>query len=268
MKSAWLILLGLCAHLMSQNVAEAEDDNAALQQQVAAILERWEAASSRIDSLDVRFKRIERDHTFNIEKLNSGRFVWHRPNRGSYSMKPVDVPLGRNKKTRDGTIFSVESGNTESWYWDGVAIFQINDAKKTYRRFVVPEPGNYLLSSFSRSLSPPQNRLILVVDIQAKRLKDTFTWGVKRQTDEEIRLIAQPRTEEYFKWIEEVEVILDAKSLRTKATKTVSNDGTTSFIHIFEQYESKPDAESWKPDLSDYKKILSIEEKDNQRRGK
>lgn len=258
MKCQLLFLLGLCVHLASQNVAWAEEEKAADQKEVAVILQRWEAASRHVDTLDVRFKRIERNSTFGVEQRGSGRFVWMRPNRGIYIVKPATLRdrAVSNQRPPDGERFVVESGDSEAFYWDGESIYRINDDAKMYQRVKIPVPEKDAESSIFSFLMAPQRTIPMVADIQAKQLMQDYAWSLVKKNDEEIRLLAKPRTKALQRNFSRIEVILAAKSFRTIATKQTDPAGSTTVAHAFEESEAKPGTVPWKPDLAKYKQEL------------
>ena len=268
MKIAMCCLLCGVVYLNSSLVTGADKPSDAGRTKLVEILEKWEAASEQIDFLDVTVRTYEYDNVFYTEKRGVGRHVWARTNRGLFSLKPakIDADDVSSKKDPDGKLFKLLSAYPSKWYWNPESLTQISEQDKSYQSIVFPKevdpssnqkitPQSWLEIISGNPRFIPQIICPMVVGIQAERMLKDYHWSrLKGNKENTVSLSAVPKKKRERQEYHRIDVMLDAKTFRTLATKIIDPTGHTVRVIVFDEPKTEPSG-SWEPDLTGYKKI-------------
>jgi hypothetical protein len=229
---------------------------------VTEVLSRWEQSVSDLKSVELKFKRFDRDPVFELETRGVGRFVFVAPDRGLYELKPAsvveraDAPISAN-----GGKYSVNAAKPQLYWWTGKTVTIVDDREKTFDELTIPKCARgcqmQTVGSFDviwQVLAGPQKAVPGVVEIRSEKLVNRFQWSIVEKTDTRIMLEGRPKVMSDRRHLSRLDVILDPKSFRTAATRVVDPAGSRTTDHVFEYVRvnvSELDDESlWKPDLS------------------
>jgi hypothetical protein len=229
---------------------------------VAEVLSRWEQSVSDLKSVELKFKRFDRDPVFELETRGVGRFVFVAPDRGLYELKPASVvERADGPSSAAGGKFSVNAAKPQLFWWTGKTVTIVDDRQRTFDELTIPKCAKgcqmQTVGSFDviwQVLAGPQKALPGVVEIRSEKLVNRFQWSVIEKNDSRIMLEGRPKVMNDRRHMSRLDVILDPKSYRTVATRVVDPAGSRTTDHVFEYVrvnvpELEDDA-SWKPDLS------------------
>ncbi|MBM80168.1 MAG: hypothetical protein CMJ78_06190 [Planctomycetaceae bacterium] len=108
------------------------------------VLQKWEASSKKINSLEGEHERIVYDDVFFTAKRSQGRFYYVAPDKGRIDLLGNrDVKAGTfttivDPKTKKEKRYKVQSDRPERWICNGKSIYQINETEKTIDQFEIP----------------------------------------------------------------------------------------------------------------------------------
>ena len=173
----------------------------AIKLELAEIFRNWERASSKIQTLETKFKRFTYDLVFEVEKRAKGTFYYEAPNKGRLEIrgeKPLQGAVSK-RKSRSGKAFKLEGDRPQTWVWNGHKVYQFDEAEKTVQVFAilkqsdvqdVQQVGFWNLTALALTISRPQGVLPFVVDIHADELQRRFDWKLLKQTENQVWLSA------------------------------------------------------------------------------
>ncbi len=229
---------------------------------VAEVLSRWEQSVSELKSVELKFKRFDRDPVFELETRGVGRFVFVAPDRGVYELKAASVIERADGPTSvSGGKFSVNAAKPQLYWWTGKTVTIVDDREKTFDELSIPKCARgcqmQTVGSFDviwQVLAGPQKALPGVVEIRSEKLVNRFQWSIVEKNDSRIMLEGRPKVTNDRRHMSRLDVILDPKSFRTVATRVVDPAGSRTTDHVFEYVRvNVPELENeaaWKPDLS------------------
>jgi hypothetical protein len=227
---------------------------------VLEILSRWEKASMDLKSVEISFKRFDRDTVFEVETRGVGKFIYVAPNKGLYSLKgaPV-VERAEGPSTTGGGRMAVAAAKPQLYWWSGENVTIVDEREKTYDTLPIPKRMSENIQTVGswdviwQVLAGPQKALPAVVDLRAEKLLNRFDWTVEENSEQQIHLEGVPRTSQDRRHIKWLSVMLDPKTFRTTATRLVDPSGSRETIHRFEYVKvndaSLVDQSTWQPSL-------------------
>ena len=216
----------------------------------------------QIKSARLRFHRFTYDSTYFIETRSRGRFRFQSPDRGCYELFRLDenATLTSHRKGPRGEAYTVSTEPPATYFWADKKLILIHPDAQSYQEFEIPEELDSeirTVGSWDRvwtSLADPQRLLPGVVDVHSGDFLDDFSWSLLNRTDERITLKGIPRSDAELYELAELQVILDARTFRTVATRTVARSGGREMVHVFDDadYNTEIGAPAeWLPDLSE-----------------
>jgi len=229
---------------------------------VTEVLSRWAQSVSELKSVEIKFKRFDRDPVFELETRGVGRFIFVSPDRGVYELKPASVvERADGPSSAAGGKFSVDAARSQQHWWTGKTVTIVDDREKTFDELTIPKCARgcqmQTVGSFDviwQVLAGPQKALPGVVEIRSEKLVNRFQWSVIEKNDSRIMLEGRPKVMNDRRHMSRLDIILDPKSYRTAATRVVDPAGSRTTDHVFEYVRvNVPELEdeaSWKPDLS------------------
>ena len=236
--------------------------NAGVDPAVLEILSRWEQAAMQLKSVEINFKRFDRDNVFEIETRGVGKFIYVAPNRGMYQLKgaPV-VERAEGPSAASGGKFAVAAAKPQLYWWSGENVTIVDQRDRTYDTLPIPKRLSDTIQTVGswdviwQVLAGPQKALPAVVDLKAEKMLNRFEWSVRENSEIQIHLSGIPRTTQDRRHIKMLSVMLDPKTYRTTATLLLDPSGQRETIHSFEYVKTNDSAltniDSWKPDLKD-----------------
>lgn len=244
------------------SISDIEDASVA-PSRLSELLDRWAAATRQIKQAKLKFNRFTYDTTYFTETRSRGRFRFQSPDRGCYELFSVDEnsDLISRRKGPHGEGYTVSTEPPVTYFWADNELILIHPDSQSYQVFDIPEEFDSeirTVGSWDRawtSLADPQRLLPGVVDVHSRDFLDDFSWSLLNQTDERITLKGTLRTDEGRYELAELQVILDARTFRTVATRTVAPNGARETVHVFDDadYNSEIGAPAeWLPDLSGF----------------
>lgn len=222
-------------------VAHTFDPESRLQ----SFLKRWTDASRGITEVQARFRSIDYDTTFQIERRGEGEVCvrpddrgWFRQDGTSANHQPVH--------NVNGTRYELSPAKAEEWYFADEFIFMVNRAEKSYeklrasreiatariqagvtpasfRDWFVMLPHNLLSSQF---LIPPS----------LEDLETRYSIDLVKENDSQIRLRLTPRRQLEQRAAGEVQVIVDKQTLHTFAVQRMDASREARYISIFSDH--------------------------------
>lgn len=243
----------------SASISSAEF-NAGASPAVIETLSRWEQATMELKSVEINFKRFDRDTVFEVETRGVGKFIYVAPNQGLYSLKgaPV-VERAEGPSTASGGKMAVAAAKPQLYWWSGENVTIVDEREKTYDTLPIPKRMSENIQTVGswdviwQVLAGPQKALPAVVDLRAEKMLNRFEWSVEEDSETQIHLEGIPRTAQDRRHIKQLSVMLDPKTYRTSATRLVDPSGSRETIHRFEYVKvndpSLADQAAWKPDL-------------------
>ncbi|QDT53141.1 hypothetical protein Pan44_11560 [Caulifigura coniformis] len=244
----------------SASMLNAELDAAATPA-VLEVLSRWEQATMALKSVEINFKRFDRDSVFEVETRGVGKFIYVAPNKGLYTLKgaPV-VERAEGPSTATGGKMAVAAAKPQLYWWSGENVTIVDEREKTYDTLPIPKRMSENIQTVGswdviwQVLAGPQKALPAVVDLRAEKMLNRFEWSVEENSDTQIHLEGVPRTSQDRRHIKQLSVMLDPKTYRTTATRLVDPSGSRETIHRFEYVKvndaSLDDQTAWKPELA------------------
>ncbi len=227
---------------------------------VLEILSRWEQASMEMKSVEINFKRFDRDTVFEVETRGVGKFIYVAPNKGLYSLKAAPViEKAEGPSTASGGKMIVAAAKPQLYWWSGETVTIVDEREKTYDTLPIPKRMSENIQTVGswdviwQVLAGPQKALPAVVDLRAEKLLNRFEWTVEENSETQIHLEGVPRTAQDRRHIKRLSVMLDPKTHRTTATRLVDPSGCRETIHRFEYVKVNDaglaDDATWRPDL-------------------
>ncbi len=231
------------------------------------ILDRWEAATRELRTVELRFTRYVYDAMRQVEARGEGRFYFEAPNRGLYELHPVAVAVGEQSQ-RTGTggeRFQVVPEDALTCVWNGTHLVRVDEEERTFERIPLPET----LQSDVRpvgswdmvwaGMAGPQRSLPGVVDVHTDEFLTRFEWSVLKQDERQVLLLGRPILQQDRFHISELKVILNPRTYLASATRLTNADGSRETVHVF-QYQAlnrglAPERSNWEPDLSRYREL-------------
>jgi hypothetical protein len=244
----------------SATILNAEFDAAAVSPVVLEILSRWEQASQELKSVEINFKRFDRDLVFEVETRGVGKFIYVAPNVGMYLLKgaPV-VERAEGPAAASGQRMMVAASKPQLYWWSGENVVIVDDREKTYDTLPIPKRMSENIQTVGswdviwQVLAGPQKALPAVVDLKAEKMLNRFDWSLVENSDTQIHIEGAPKTPQDRRHIKQLNVMLDPKTYRTTATRLVDPSGSRETIHRFDYVkvndDSLNDQATWKPNL-------------------
>lgn len=229
---------------------------------VLEILTRWEQAVAELRSVELKFKRFDRDPVFELETRGLGRFIFLSPDKGLYELKPASVVERADGPTAvGGGRYTVNAAKPQSYWWTGKTVTIVDEREKTFDEMTIPKCAKgcqmQTVGSWDviwQILAGPQKAIPGVVDVRTEKMINRFRWSVLESSDTRILLEGRPRLVSDRRHMSRLDIILDPKTYRTIATRVIDPAGSRTTDHAFEYVKvNTPDLEdesSWKPDLS------------------
>jgi hypothetical protein len=223
-------------------------------------LSRWEKAVSEIKSVEIQFKRFDRDYVFDLETRGVGKFVFVAPNRGLYSLKAAPVvEKAEGPASAGGGKLAVAAAKPQLYWWSGENVTIVDEREKSYDTLPIPRSLNSTIQTVGswdviwQVLAGPQKALPGVVDIRAEKLLTRFEWSLQENSETQVWLEGTPRTAQDRRHIKRLSVTLDPKTYRTTATRLVDPSGARETAHYFQYVRLNDSAleneDLWKPNL-------------------
>jgi len=244
----------------SASLLNAEFDASAVSPVVVEILSRWEQATLSLKTVEINFKRFDRDSVFEVETRGVGKFIYVTPNIGLYSLKGAPViERAEGPSTASGGRMVVAAAKPQLYWWSGETVTIVDDREKTYDTLPIPKRMSENIQTVGswdviwQVLAGPQKALPAVVDLRAEKMLNRFEWSVEENSETQVHLEGVPKTSQDRRHIKRLSVMLDPKTFRTTATRLVDPSGARETIHRFEYVkvndESLKNQQTWKPDL-------------------
>lgn len=228
---------------------------------LSRVLTKWCAASQQAVAVRTTFKRVDYDLATEIEFHSTGEFIYSAPRLGYYRTVPTIRPESTsNRLGIHGTPFVQQPGEAIQHYWTDRELVQIESQRKAYFVYPLPATGRDGLGSGSfdnlwRRLMAPQNALPFVVGLSEKELRSEYEWRLVSESTDSIILDGAPVSGPDQAHLSQVQIIIDAKTWRTRATRIVDVGRTHETIHeFFDQSVSRNprDLGDWQPDLTGF----------------
>lgn len=219
----------------------------------------WIKAAERATAVRSTFRRVDYDFATEVEFHSSGEFVFAAPRTGYYRSVPTNHPSKSSTRIGiQGKPFVQLPGEAISHYWTDRELFQINSASRSYFSYALPKTGRNGLGigSFDnlwRTLMTPQSSLPFVAGLNEKELTTDFEWQLVSESAQAITLEGHPVSGPDVANYGQVQVILDPKTYRTRATRVTDPGRTRETIHQFFDQVVSNDPKSlgnWQPDLT------------------
>lgn len=233
---------------------------------VAQVLEAWTQAGKNIRSLNCRIRRYQYDSVWQVETRGRGRLYFEAPHMGLLELQPATIASGerstRNRK--DGQPYELVADEPITYHWSRKQLTKVNPTRTEYERFAIPEA--FLEEKTVRTVSSfdviwtmygsPRRALPGLIETDLESLSNRFDWSIVSRNDQQILLSGRTVEAEERRHFSALQVVLDARTYLTKATKTIDSTGTRETVCIFEDVRANEprrlDAASWEPKLQDY----------------
>lgn len=161
-----------------------------LDPKLEAHLKKWESKSAAIKTLHGNQTRSEFNHTFKVEKKQSGKFFLETPDKGRIDMlavKGIKEGAPSLKKDKSGENYKLESGQSERWICTGDEIMRIDEVSKTYEKDEIPES--------ERGKNIVHTPLPFLLGMKMDEATSRFQLSMAGETDNLIQIKAIPLTE-------------------------------------------------------------------------
>jgi len=215
------------AHAADVQVADNEDDPTDLSpvtDEVAAILDKCEAASGAINTSKAEIKRTVYNLIFEVEKQSEGELCFQSPDKLSLDLRPTDIPKGMKgaKLGKAGKAFRLESDGAESLLWlpDQFAI--ADPEEKTYERIRRSER-----SLFFRLLGPPP----FLVGINSQQVRREWNLTIAGHREQAVILRALPRTDDGKGQCKQCLVMINTNTWHVDAVKIFDPTGSLETVY-------------------------------------
>lgn len=225
-----------------------------------AILEEWEAKSSKIQRLEGSFEHRSYDSTFGIEQVTEGRYCFQYPDKGSFHQ------VGRKvKEGEKGWVYpNLKSGAAERWICTGESIYKILEKEKQYE--VVPIPPE------DRGQNIRNSPLPFLFGMKADEAKQRYKFELveAKTNDKVIVLKVYPQMKHDLHTYKKADVQLDRATCLPLAVKLYDTTDQKLDLYIFSKADMSINKtggwSKWfvgdplKPNLGAYKKVVSHED--------
>ncbi|HUG91325.1 MAG TPA: hypothetical protein VML55_10855 [Planctomycetaceae bacterium] len=224
---------------------------------LAPLLTRWVRASQEVRSLEARLDRIVYDHVFNIEQRWEGSYVL-LPDGWRLELMPVEMPRGAvsSRVDRSGRRYTFLPAVAETWVLTSEKVVWVDPEHKVWRS--LSSRGNlagWLL--FCSQWNLPPSVIPFASGACEEDVRSRFCFESVKETESEVQLTARPLTMSEASWCSRVSVILDARTLATKAVQIVrpgEHEETVYVLHDVKLNEAtERKAESLVPDRTGYR---------------
>lgn len=190
--AAWssLARMDMTTVILGPPIDSSDDprDLSPVSDEVAAILDKCDAASREIQTLEAKINRTVYNHFFENEKRAEGELRYQSPDKMSLDLRPTEILRGNKglRVGRPGKPFRRESDHASSWLWlpDQVAI-----ANRDERTFERTQKTDLPLLLFRRIARPP-----FLVGIDSQQVRREWNLTIVRHRDQTVMLRALPRT--------------------------------------------------------------------------
>lgn len=156
--------------------------------EVAAIMDKCDAASREVQTLEAKINRTAYNLDFEVEKRSEGEVRYQSPDKISLDLRPTEIPRGMKglRPGKAGRPFRLESDHAESWLWLPDQIAMANPDKKTFER---TQKTDLPLLLFRLIARPP-----FLVGINSQQVRREWDLTIERRRDQAVILRAIPRT--------------------------------------------------------------------------
>ncbi|MDB5387964.1 MAG: hypothetical protein JWM11_3610, partial [Planctomycetaceae bacterium] len=139
--------------------------------EAAAVLQKWQEETRKVQRFDARFQRITYDDVFEVEKHGRGILAFDRNQRAMFQLDPIEVPpnsVGKRISEKTSKPYRIKSISAAKWYWTEDFILFLDPECKTYETLTIPEedrasanvrraPSKALLSDRPNPPALPEN---------------------------------------------------------------------------------------------------------------
>jgi hypothetical protein len=196
------------------------------------VLAKWEAATSKVKTLDANVLRWKYDAVFSPNQTSApdeGRFYYEAPNVGSLQIK-----------SRDRRLWSWK-GLSEMCVWSGKDTLLIDGERRSCEKYVWPEKRDPSEAPFGfmgilDCIRFPCRVLPLTLMVHAAEIRDRYRTTVVEQPGQYL-VTALPKKADEAIWNSKIECLVDSKTFLTTAVQVYSPNGKDRVV--WELKESK-----------------------------
>lgn len=199
--------------------------------EVAAILDKCDAASREIQTVRAEIKRMTYNLVFEVERLADGEMCFQSPDKLSLDLKPAEIPQGMKglKLGKAGQPFRLESDHAESWLWLPDQIVMANPDQKTFERIRKTDRPLILfrrIALFYRIPPPP-----FLVGINSQEVRRKWDLTIAGHRDQAVILRALPRTAAMKGQCEQCLVLINTNTWQVDAVKVFAAAGSLETVY-------------------------------------
>ena len=215
-------------------VEETADDE--MPPELIAILKHWEVASAKVKTLHGMQSRSEFIKAFSVEKVTKGHFFLETPDKGRIDMLACEIKKGEvsKKKDKDGSPYTLESGQSMKWICTGEAILQLSEneneigkeKEKTYQKVEIPED--------QRGANIVHTPLPFLFGMKAEEAKTRFRLKLQAENADFAKIWVFPRMEKDRQNYTAAAITLDKKRYLPTRVHLVDEDTGVDVVYTFE----------------------------------
>lgn len=193
--------------------------------EVAAILDKCEAASREIQTLEAKINRTVYNLVFEVEKQAEGELRYQSPDKLSLDLRPTEILPGNKglRVGRPGKPFRLESDDASSWLWLPDQIAMANPDERTFER---THKKDLPLLIFRRIARPP-----FLVGVNSQQVRREWNLTTERHRDQSVILRAVPRTAAGNAQCVQCLVMVNTKTWQVDAIKIFDPSGNLETVY-------------------------------------
>lgn len=223
------------------------------------ILKNWEKAGEITKTLEGEHSRFVYDTVFNVKSVSAGKFFYQTPDKGRIDFEvPKNVTAGQQVGS-----FTLQPDKPERWICDGTQVVQVDDSRKEYSSFEIPEQN--------RGQNIIDGPLPFLVGITAQKIMMRYHVAILTQDQNGkhdpqngmIHLEVFPLWKQDAANWRRAEILLDARKYLPIAVKLQDPSGNKETVYSFTSIERNPRLskmmrlwkDPFKPNLAGYQKL-------------
>ncbi|MCC6493103.1 MAG: TIGR03009 domain-containing protein [Pirellulales bacterium] len=204
------------------------------QQQVLTTLQMWEQTSKEIKNFSAEFTRLEYDAVFGPGRdqhmiESTGTLSYSKPDKGSFKIDEIKRWTKKNPQdaspTAPGEYLLQKDEVGEHWVCDGKAIYEYNHRDK---QLVVTRIPDEL-----RGQNISDGPLPFLFGAEAAKLDQRYWIRIGPSNPAEIVLVAKPKWQADAANYDQVDVMLDRKTMQPKALQVYLPGGQQKHVYVF-----------------------------------
>ncbi len=216
------------AQAIDDEAADREHDPTDLSpvtEEVAAIMDKCDAASREIQTLEAKINRTVYNLVFEVEKRAEGEVRYQSPDKISLDLRPTEIPPAKMglRVGRPGQPFRLEADQAVSWLWLPDQIAMANPDKKTFER---TQKTDLPLLLFRLIARPP-----LLVGVNSQQARREWNLTFERQRDQAVILRALPRTAAGKAQCKQCLVMINTNTWQVDAVKLFDTSGSLETVY-------------------------------------